>query len=85
MSSQKKKIAEINCEEAASRFNDFIDNYLKGKSKDELAHHIENCRHCFDRLEFELLLKTKVAAIAKESSDATEDIRSKIETILSKT
>jgi len=84
MNALRKKINEINCEEAARRFNDFIDNYLKGTAKEELAHHIENCRHCFDRLEFEMLLKTKIASMAKETMPGNADVKNKISSILSK-
>lgn len=63
MKKEKNKIKEINCEEAVGRFNDFIDKYLKGKAKDELQYHVENCRHCLERIEFEKLLKSKVASL----------------------
>ena len=33
---QKKKIATIDCDEAARRFNDFLDNYIKGKAREAL-------------------------------------------------
>lgn len=58
--SQKSEIKAINCEEAVTRFNNFMDNYLKGKSREELVSHISECRHCFERFEFEQLLKSKV-------------------------
>lgn len=68
MTTKSQIIIDINCEEAAKRFNDFIDNYLRGKSKAELEHHVANCRHCFERMEFEKLLKEKVASITSSSS-----------------
>ena len=71
MKKLRNKIDEINCVEATKRFNDFIDNYLKGTSKKELMHHVENCRHCFERIEFEKMLKDKVAAFA--STNANEN------------
>ena len=81
---KKKKITPINCEEAASRFNEFIDNYLKGKAKDELIHHIAECRHCFERIEFEQMLKTKVSTLGKISSDNEIAGRKQLKNILSK-
>jgi len=68
MGNTKKIIAEIDCDEAAKRFGDFIDNYLKGKSKEELIHHIADCRHCFERLEFEQMLKTKISSLVNATS-----------------
>ena len=35
MKKKKKEIKSLNCEEAIARFNDFMDNYLKGKSREE--------------------------------------------------
>lgn len=81
--SVKNKANTINCEEAARRFNDFIDHYLKGRRKEELTAHIETCRHCFERLEFEKMLKSKIAETAKKSS-ADKDILSKFGKIMSK-
>jgi hypothetical protein len=60
MKTKTKEVKAINCEEAVTRFNDFMDNYLKGKSREELVSHISECRHCFERFEFEQLLKSKV-------------------------
>ena len=65
MKKNKKEIKPLNCEEAVTRFNDFMDNNLKGKSREELVKHISECRHCFDRFEFERLLKSKVQQISK--------------------
>ena len=65
MKKKKKEIKSLNCEEAVARFNDFMDNYLKGKSREELVKHISECRHCFERFEFEQLLKSKVHQISQ--------------------
>ena len=81
--SVKNKVNAINCEEAAKRFNDFIDHYIKGRRKDELTAHIESCRHCFERLEFEKMLKTKISETGKKTS-ASEDAMSKLGKIMSK-
>ena len=73
---RKNKIAEINCDEAAKLFNDFIDNYLKGASKEELIHHVEGCRHCFERIEFETMLKSKLRSLS-EADSAEEQVPGK--------
>jgi hypothetical protein len=69
MKKKKKEIKSLNCEEAIARFNDFMDNYLKGKSREELVKHISECRHCFERFEFEQLLKSKVHQISKSKKN----------------
>lgn len=82
MKVRKMKTAAINCEEAAKRFSDFIDNFLKGTAKDELVEHIAGCRHCFDRVEFEQILKSKVASLGKTTEK--KDAKKQLELILSK-
>lgn len=85
MDKAKKKIEnQINCVEATNRFNDFLDNYIKGKARQELLHHIETCRHCFERLEFEQLLKMKIRSLDKLSSASSKQAKKEIEVILSK-
>jgi len=69
MKNSKEKVNTINCEEAVTRFNDFMDNYLKGKSREELLSHISECRHCFERFEFEQLLKSKVHQLLKSKKN----------------
>ena len=84
MKKSKHQIKEINCEEAVSRFNDFIDMYLKGKAKDELQHHVNSCRHCFERIEFEKLLKSKVASLTAVNAVEEKSAKRSIENVLSK-
>lgn len=80
MKKNKEEIKTINCEEAVSRFNDFMDSYLKGKARKELVNHISECRHCFDRFEFEKLLKSKVQHLSK--SKKNQPLISRIEKII---
>jgi hypothetical protein len=84
MKRSKKIIAKIDCAEAASRFNDFMDNYLKGKAKDELRFHIAECRHCFDRFEFEQMLKSKISSLVEATTSTKEEDRQQLQNILSK-
>ena len=80
MKKKKKEIKSLNCEEAVARFNDFMDNYLKGKSRKELVKHIAECRHCFERFEFEQLLKSKVLQLPK--SKKNQPLVSRIEKMI---
>ena len=69
MKNNKNEVVSIRCEEAVARFNDFMDNYLKGDAKKELMSHISECRHCFERFEFEQLLKSKVHQLSENSKN----------------
>jgi hypothetical protein len=73
MKKKNKEIQSINCEQAVARFNDFMDNYLKGKSRDELIHHFSDCRHCMERFEFEQLLKSKIHKLSHSDDPAMKD------------
>ena len=81
MKTKNEKVKAINCEEAVTRFNGFMDNYLKGKSREELVSHISECRHCFERFEFEQLLKSKVHQLPANKKN--NSLISKIEKLIS--
>jgi len=75
MKNENKRVQSINCEQAVARFNDFMDNYLKGKAREELLKHFSECRDCMDRFEFEQLLKSKVHQLSGSDDPAmTEKI-----------
>jgi len=82
--SKQKQIAAIDCNEAVKRFNDYMDNFLKQKERKELMHHIASCRQCFDKLEFEQLLKSKISSLGNSSEQDKKAARKQLEKILSK-
>ena len=81
---KQKQVAPIDCNEAVKRFNDFLDNFLKQKERKELLHHVSSCRQCFDKLEFEQLLKSKIASLGNSSEQDKKQARKQLEKILSK-
>ena len=84
MKNKKTAIKKINCEEATELLNIFLDNYLKGKAREELMQHIESCSHCFERLEFEQLLKRKINKISNAASEDEMKAKKNIEKVLTK-
>lgn len=69
----------IGCDEALKRIFDYIDNHLQGESRAELEQHLEMCRHCFDRVEFEKRLKSRLRNLEFENpSDRLTDRVKKI-------
>jgi anti-sigma factor (TIGR02949 family) len=56
----------IDCDEALHRLLDFLDAELPGDSLQELEQHLERCRSCFSRFEFEKRLKAHIAALGSE-------------------
>jgi hypothetical protein len=79
MKKKNTEIRLINCEQAIARFNDFMDNYLRGKTRNELVKHLSECKDCMERLEFEQLLKSKLRQVAG-SDDAT--MKEKVEKLI---
>jgi hypothetical protein len=67
------QVQSINCAQAVARFNDFMDNYLKGKPKEELLKHLSECKDCMERIEFEQLLKSKVHQLANSDDPAMKE------------
>jgi mycothiol system anti-sigma-R factor len=76
----KRSPQQITCEEALKRVFDFIDEQLKGTSRAELEHHLETCRHCYDRVEFEKLVKSRLRTLQMET-DSTS-LKKKINSLL---
>jgi hypothetical protein len=73
MNKENKPVQSINCEQAVSRFNDFMDNYLKGKTREELLKHFSECRDCMERFEFEQLVKSKVHQLSNSDDPAMKE------------
>jgi Putative zinc-finger len=73
MKKKNKEVQSINCEQAVARFNDFMDNYLKGKTREELLKHLSECKDCMDRFEFEQLLKSKVHQLTTADDTAMKE------------
>jgi anti-sigma factor (TIGR02949 family) len=72
----RKKINEVSCQEVLKRILEFIDGELEEISKDQIEQHLQDCRHCFDRLEFERLLKSRINRL--KDDEVSEQLRKRI-------
>ena len=70
----------INCEEALRRLFDYLDAELAGEPRREMDEHLQRCRSCFSRLEFEKRLKAHTAELGHEP--VTEDLEQRIRALL---
>lgn len=70
----------LNCEEVLKKLFDYIDGEIDGMEAEALEVHLRDCRHCFDRVEFERLLKNRIRALKKEES--SQALKEKIEKII---
>lgn len=69
-------IPPINCEEALARLLDFLDRELDPHRHAEMEHHLEVCRACYSRAEFEKRLKARLAEAGTEKP--SEEFESRI-------
>lgn len=57
----------LSCEEAIRRLASYLDGELESGSAVELEEHLDRCRSCYSRHEFEDGLKERVAGLGEES------------------
>ena len=60
---KRKKTKIISCEEAMGIMFEYIDGVLAGKHHSELEQHVETCRGCLKKVEFQLKLKKRLTSV----------------------
>lgn len=70
----------MSCEEALRRLAEYLDRELDRRSDAALARHLERCRACFSRAEFERKLKQALRGTG--SRHAPERLRSRIKSLV---
>lgn len=73
-------VRTIKCEEALRRLFDYLDAELPGEPQREIEHHLECCRSCFSRLEFEKRLKAHTSDLGHEP--VSDDLEQRIRALL---
>lgn len=58
----------IECEEAIRQMLDYLDEELHKQDYEAIHHHLDSCRECYTRMEFEQRLKGMVCDINTEKS-----------------
>jgi anti-sigma factor (TIGR02949 family) len=56
----------INCEEALRLLVEYLDGELHGDQRGSVEHHLETCRGCYSRAEFERRLKAKLHHLGRD-------------------
>ena len=67
MQTKKQKTNNISCEEALKRLFDYIDGFLENKSSEEFENHIEACRGCLKKAEFQLEVKRRLGKLKSKA------------------
>ena len=68
--------SQMECEEAVARLLEYLDGELEEADRSRVERHLETCRGCFDRSEFERRLRELVAETG--SAPAPESLRLRI-------
>ncbi len=73
-------VSNISCEEAIDLIAMQLDKSAGDIERLVLERHLKTCRHCFDRLEFEKLLKNRLTGMKVDIS--SDQLERKINTLL---
>lgn len=74
------RVNEINCQQALAMIAECLDKRFDEQQRVEFERHIERCKHCFDRFEFERLLKARLASLKMDVS--SESLQKRVEELL---
>jgi anti-sigma factor (TIGR02949 family) len=75
-----KPVKTIGCNEALTHLLEYLDQELKGVKGREVKHHIDLCRSCFSRAEFEQRLKDRLRDAGHGT--AGQEFEQRIKTLL---
>ena len=73
----------MNCRESLEKLYQFLDRDMDQVPMSEIKKHLDRCRHCWDRFEFEKLLKERLKkSCCKEI--CPDSLRQRIQSLLKK-
>lgn len=67
----------IHCEEVITHLFAYLDGEIDAEKRRQIDRHLEECRGCFSRAEFEKALRQKVKQLGKEQSPRSLEERLK--------
>jgi len=71
---------EIDCEQALRQIFDYVDRALSETEHVAMHRHLQTCKSCFSRMEFERRLKGKLGALPEEK--ATPEMNERVKALL---
>ncbi len=60
--------AEMSCEEVLDQLFAFLDSEVDDDLRERIEHHLERCRDCFTRAEFERRLRERIQEASEEKA-----------------
>jgi anti-sigma factor (TIGR02949 family) len=70
----------ITCEEALRQLAAFLDDELHGGARGSVERHLEACRSCLSRAEFERRLKSELGRVGQD--EVTPDFEARVRRLL---
>lgn len=70
----------ISCQEVIERLFEYLDNELDGDASAVIDRHLQHCRDCFSRAEFEKRLRARIAEASR--AKASDRLRRRIEGLI---
>jgi len=70
----------LTCEEVLQHLFAYLDKELDAEASAEIERHLESCRGCFSRAEFERKLKLRVTGTG--TSTASDSLRARIKLLI---
>lgn len=61
---------DIRCEEVIAHLLAYLDGEIDDKKREQIDRHLQDCRGCYSRAEFERALRKRVAALGEEKAGA---------------
>jgi mycothiol system anti-sigma-R factor len=80
MSKDHAEHTRIDCEEVIANLFAYLDNETAPENRTDIELHLEECRACFSRAEFEKALRAKVSQLGDEEAPVT--LRQRVKALL---
>ena len=80
MSSHRAEHTLISCEEVIAHLFAYLDNETDPEKRTDIERHLEECRACFSRAEFEKALRARVSQLGDREAPAT--LRRRVKALL---
>ena len=77
-----EKPEKLECEQAIKMILEYLDKELSDHDHESMDAHLETCRSCYSRMEFEKMLKVKVNTLPTKK--APDSLRDKIKKVTGK-
>jgi mycothiol system anti-sigma-R factor len=71
---------QISCEDVIGKLLEYLDRELDADAERDVEHHLETCRACFTRAEFERRLRSRVAEAG--AAKAPDSLRRRIRSLI---